>query len=134
MEDYIADKANYNNYTMKYHWYDYQRQNDLVVNEFIQTFNQNDDGGDVEQEEPGIDILDAYYLNIRRPDEHRSHQSDCLHNCYPGKMDVYSQLLLHFLKMRRNRKDVTTLIDFFDMYQKKLETNESNPSQLGVVS
>ena len=37
-------------------------------------------------------VIDAYDINILRPDQH----TDCLHSCYPGKMDVYSQLLLHF--------------------------------------
>jgi len=104
MEAWIANKSNYDNRTINYHWYDYQHQNELAVNML--------------QESLGFehDILDAYHLNVRRPDEHRSHQNDCLHNCYPGKMDVYNQLLLHFLKIRRDRDDVSILVDLFDKH------------------
>jgi hypothetical protein len=56
-----------------------------------------------------VTIIDAYELNMLRPDEHRAHQADCLHNCYPGKMDVYNQLLLHHLTMQRTAEDVQQL-------------------------
>jgi hypothetical protein len=102
MEAWIANRSNYNNRTIKYHWYDYQHQNELVLDTLYRSLGDD------------FDVLDAYHLNLLRPDEHRAHQGDCLHNCYPGKMDLYSQLMLHFLKMRRTRGDVDTLIDLFD--------------------
>lgn len=99
MESLIANRSNYNNRTIKYHWFDYRHQNELVLDMLYQEL------GDGE-----LDLLDGYHINLLRPDEHRAHQGDCLHNCYPGKMDVYSQLMLHFLKMRRNRNDVNILV------------------------
>jgi hypothetical protein len=93
MEERVANLAFYNNRSINFHWYDYQHQNELVLKEM---------------EKAGIEynIIDAYYLNMLRPDEHRAHQDDCLHNCYPGKMDVYNQLMLHFLRMNRSKSDV----------------------------
>ena len=93
MEERVADLSFYNNRSLKFHWYDYQNQNLLVLEEL---------------QKSGLPyrVIDAYYLNMRRPDEHRAHQNDCLHNCYPGKMDVYNQLMLHYLRMDRNRDDI----------------------------
>lgn len=94
MEAWIGNLSNYNDHTIKYHWYDYQRQNLLVERLWRDKANFP------------VTILDAYDINILRPDEHRSHQDDCLHNCYPGKMDVYSQLMLHYLRMDRTLQGV----------------------------
>jgi hypothetical protein len=93
MEARIANRTLYSERQLKYHWYDYQHQNELVLREL---------------ERSGLDytVLDAYHLNVLRPDEHRSHQEDCLHNCYPGKMDVYNQLLLHYLRQRVSESSV----------------------------
>lgn len=93
MESRIANHTLYSEKVLKYHWYDYQHQNELVLKELARS---------------GLDynVLDAYRLNVLRPDGHRSHQGDCLHNCYPGKMDVYNQLLLHFLRRRISHKSV----------------------------
>ena len=93
MEARVADLSFYNNRSINFHWYDYQPQNELVLQE-------------LEQAELDYQVIDAYYLNMLRPDEHRAHQGDCLHNCYPGKMDVYSQLMLHYLLMERTPEDV----------------------------
>lgn len=92
METRVRDLSFYNERSINYHWYDYQHQNELVLSEL---------------QASGIEyrVIDAYHLNMRRPDEHRAHQGDCLHNCYPGKMDVYNQLLLHYLLMDRTRDD-----------------------------
>lgn len=102
MEAWISNRSNYNNRTIKYHWYDYQHQNELVLSLLQQELKDD------------FDVLDAYYLNILRPDEHRAHQGDCLHSCYPGKMDVYNRLLLHFLYMRRTWEDVYQLKNVFE--------------------
>ena len=64
--------------------------------------------------------MDAYYLNVLRPDEHRAHQKDCLHNCYPGKMDVYNRLLLHYVRMRRSRYDTQRQIDRYNEAMKRI--------------
>ena len=94
MEAWIANRSNYNDHTWGYHWYDYQRQNLLVEQVLLEKANFP------------VTILDAYDLNILRPDDHRAHQGDCLHNCYPGKMDVYSQMLLHYLRKDRTLEGV----------------------------
>lgn len=93
METIIQDLSNYDNRSLTWHWYDYQHQNNLVLNEL---------------EKSGLPyhILDGYYLNTLRPDGHRANEDDCLHSCYPGKMDVYSQLMLHYLRMDRSIHDV----------------------------
>ena len=110
MEALINNRSNYDNRTIEYHWFDYQRQNQMVVDMLSrqQSFSQ-------QALTPFfLEIMDAYYLNVLRPDEHRTHQGDCLHNCYPGKMDVYSQLLLHFLKTQRGQSDIDSLIAWQD--------------------
>ena len=81
MEHLVEDRSSYTDKSWKFGWYHFARQNRLVE-ELL---------GD------RVEYLDAYDLNILRPDGHRVHQNDCLHNCYPGKMDVYNQLLLHAL-------------------------------------
>ena len=86
MEAHIANLTLYNERSINYHWYDYQRQNELVLRLLK----------DVPHH-----VIDAYYLNVLRPDQHRAHQDDCLHNCYPGKMDIYNQLLLHIVQQHR---------------------------------
>ena len=98
MEALVADLRNYNEYTIKFHWYDFKRQNELVVEE-LRSAKLN-----------SLEIIDAYDVNILRPDEHRAHQNDCLHNCYPGKMDIYNNLVLHYLRMQRTDMDIQRLV------------------------
>lgn len=100
MEFRVANLELYNNQSINFHWYDYHHQNKLVLKLL---------------EESGLEfqVIDAYELNMRRPDEHRAQQGDCLHNCYPGKMDVYNQLLLHYLKMQRSQADTDRLTELF---------------------
>ena len=95
MEHLIEDRATYNERSLTYHWYDYQQQNELVVEEFRKA------------NLASFEVLDGYYLLVRRPDEHRAHQNDCLHNCYPGKVDVYNQLLWHYLQAQRSDEAIT---------------------------
>jgi len=83
MEDRIRNRSHYNNVSIKYHWYDFQHQNQLILQA-------------LEDSELDFQVLDAYDLNILRPDEHRAHQNDCLHNRYPGKIDIYNRILLHY--------------------------------------
>jgi len=98
MEAHVGNLNLYDEYTINYHWYDFQRQNELVLDEFRQARLNS------------FEVVDAYYLNILRPDEHRHHQGDCLHNCYPGKMDVYNDIVLHYLRMQRTDIDIERLV------------------------
>jgi hypothetical protein len=115
MEALVANVSNYNDHTILYHWYDYQRQNQLALQELEswrrQALSAQTDKGDDDTATVPFDyrIIDAYDINILRPDEHRAHDGDCLHNCYPGKMDIYNQLLLHYLRMDRTRAHITQL-------------------------
>jgi hypothetical protein len=106
MEAFVMSPNSYNNKTWKYKWmwYDFQRQNQLVLKE-LEKFD----------EQYGLEyqVLDAYYINLLRPDSHRWLQDDCLHSCYPGKMDIYSRMLLHLLQMKRTIQDAEALSERF---------------------
>ena len=86
MEAVIANKSLYpgNNY-WKFKWWKFKAQNKIMTKLVDESRLQN------------YHIMDAYDINIRRPDHHRP--PDCLHNCFPGKTGVYHQLMLHFLKV-----------------------------------
>jgi hypothetical protein len=58
-------------------------------------------------------ILDGYHINVLRPEKH----TDCLHSCCPGKMDVYPQLMLHYLRGDRTAADVESLQSVFHEHQ-----------------
>jgi len=82
-----------------FNWHFFKHQNELVLKEL---------------ENSGIEdyhVIDSYHLNILRPDRHAkpNNNQDCLHSCSPGKMDVYNQFLLHFLRRERTLEDVETL-------------------------
>lgn len=98
MEAHVENLSNYDEYTMKFHWYDFRRQNEAVVEEFRRAKLNS------------FEVIDAYDFNILRPDEHRAHQGDCLHSCYPGKMDVFNDMVLHYLRMQRTDIDIERLI------------------------
>lgn len=70
MESLIGNLSMYDNHSMAYHWYDYQHQNELVLSELQTAFS------DLARTSPyfHFEIIDAYYINVRRPDEHRAHQ------------------------------------------------------------
>jgi GDSL/SGNH-like Acyl-Esterase family found in Pmr5 and Cas1p len=97
MERHVADLSQYTPKEIPYHWYDFQHQNGLVEAELVHRRVRHR-------------ILDGYHINLLRPDGH----NDCLHSCYPGKMDVYSQLLLHYLRADRTWNDVQTLKSVHD--------------------
>jgi hypothetical protein len=134
MEAMISNRSLYNNRTLQYHWFDYQHQNLLVEDLLRQELLLNN----AVDTDNTVQILDGYYLNVLRPDEHRSFQGDCLHNCYPGKVDVYSRLLLHYLIQQRTTKDVDDLIAWQKnnspiRYQGESKTKgDSNSIQLAV--
>lgn len=119
MEAWIGNRSNYDEYSIKYHWYDYQHQNNLALATLRQGLGEN-----------SFEVLDAYHLNVLRPDEHRVHQRDCLHNCYPGKMDVYNQLLLHYLRAQRTKEDVDYLTQLFAEAHRaaQVTSNETQPT------
>ena len=82
MEALVANRSNYApGKEQQFHWWDMKHQNQLMLDAFSKS---------------GLtyQVIDAYDINILRPDQHR----DCLHSCYLGKIDVYNQLMLHFLK------------------------------------
>lgn len=110
MEAFVTSPRSYDNKTWKYNWkwYDFRRQNQLVLKEL-------DDY--TRRHHLQYQVLDAYEINLLRPDGHRWHQDDCLHNCYPGKIDVYSRLLLHFLQMERTIQDSEALVERFRRYR-----------------
>jgi hypothetical protein len=139
MEAMIANRSLYNNRTLQYHWFDYQHQN-LLVEDLLRKELLLNNGVDMDNT---LQILDGYYLNVLRPDEHRAFQGDCLHSCYPGKMDVYSRLLLHYLIQQRTKKDVLDLIDWQEqqLATKRLtvtgtadDTNTTEYSFRGIAS
>ena len=84
MEAIIANKSSYQANMLKYRWWQFKAQNDIMEHLLGASSLQN------------YHIIDAYDINIRRPDHHRP--PDCLHNCFPSKTEVYNQLMLHFLK------------------------------------
>lgn len=107
MESRVFNLQNYDNTTINFHWQDFARQNNLILQEL--------EGSSLE-----YSVIDGYHLNILRPDEHRSHDGDCLHNCYPGKMDIYNQLLLHFLRIERSPEDVAFLVQQYERFSSKM--------------
>jgi hypothetical protein len=107
---------------LKFHWQDVPRQNQLVLEELSalstslsspslssKTTTADTNATAASPQPISVTIIDAYKLNMLRPDDHRAVTGDCLHNCYPGKMDVYNQLLLHHLSMQRTAEDVQQL-------------------------
>jgi GDSL/SGNH-like Acyl-Esterase family found in Pmr5 and Cas1p len=116
VEALIANPLSYDNVTLEYHWHDFQHQNNLAIQML---------------EESGVNatILDAYDLNVRRVDAHRA-PNDCLHNCYPGKMDVLNQLFLHFLSVERTDDDVEGLQSLFWEVYEKVKGPEATAARL----
>jgi hypothetical protein len=99
-KSWIKNKSLYNDISREYHWYDFQHQNEIVLDMLKESGLM---------EKLNVQVIDAYYINTLRPDEHRAASGDCLHSCFPGKMDVYNRLLLHYLKMQRSSNDVQRL-------------------------
>ena len=96
----IKNKSLYDDISLEYHWYDFKHQNEIVL--------------DLLKESGllaklNVQVIDAYDINTLRPDEHRASTGDCLHSCFPGKMDVYNRLLLHYLTMQRSQNDIQRL-------------------------
>ncbi len=86
MEKLIANSTSLYNekHLEKWHWLDYKCQNELAQHLFTKM---------------SIDykVIDRYDINTLHLDEHRGGKtnSDCLHGCFPGKVDTYSALLLN---------------------------------------
>ena len=81
MEEVIANKSSYPG---KFRWWQFKAQNEIMEKLLASSSLRN------------FHIIDAYDINILRPDRHRP--PDCLHNCFPGKTEVYNQIMLHYLK------------------------------------
>lgn len=74
---------------LAYHYNEFSVQNELVLNAFqIQKRTAN----------LSYEVMDAYHVNILRPDMHPS-KNDCLHTCLP-KDNTYSWLLNHMLHVK----------------------------------
>ena len=94
IEAVIANKSLYQGNMMKFKWWQFKAQNKIMEDLLAQSTLQN------------YHVMDAYDINIRRPDHHRP-PADCLHNCFPGKTEVYHQLMLHFLKVSTHLPPLT---------------------------
>jgi hypothetical protein len=104
MEELVRTKNNIvgaDNPNQNYHWTEIQGQNILVLNE-LQKWSSRID----------YQVIDAYSVNILRPDQHRTPPRDCLHSCDSGKIQVYNRLMLHYLSGSRTLKDIQILQDF----------------------
>lgn len=71
----------------QFNWNSFHRQNLLIEEAFSRAA-------------VDYEMLDAYHINILRPDEHRE-AGDCLHSCLGSKLDVYAQVLMHILRRRQ---------------------------------
>jgi GDSL/SGNH-like Acyl-Esterase family found in Pmr5 and Cas1p len=109
MQARVENRSAYDNVTMDYHWYDFAHQNELAL-QMLQASNLS------------YRIIPAYEINMLRPDDHRAHQGDCLHNCYPGKMDVYNQILLHYLALDRTPAAIFRIKNLFNGLVRKRRT------------
>jgi GDSL/SGNH-like Acyl-Esterase family found in Pmr5 and Cas1p len=78
----------------RFQWNDFKRQNQLLLH----LLEQHTSNTTATMSVPvlQVKIMDAYEINSRRPDKHKG-GTDCLHSCFPGKMDVYSQILQHYM-------------------------------------
>jgi hypothetical protein len=84
MEAWIGNPSNYyGDYEWRNQWWRFKFQNELALTALLDSSLQ-------------FQVLDAYDINILRPDLHRG--KDCLHSCFPGKMDVCNRMLLHYMK------------------------------------
>jgi hypothetical protein len=72
----------------EHHWEKFQHQNELIIQA-------------LKESQVNFSILDAYHINILRPDGHvvGGEKNDCLHSCMGSKIDVYSQILMHLIKV-----------------------------------
>jgi len=112
MESYVGDLDNYDNQTVEFNWFRFKHQNEIVLDM-------------ISNSSLAYEVIDAYHLNMRRPDGHRINTGDCLHNCYPGKMDVYAQILQHFLGVQRSKSDVLRMETLFREAIKRQRTKNS---------
>jgi hypothetical protein len=85
----------------EYHWQDFARQNQLIMDLLLHQWQPQLSYVDIQ-------IMDSYQTNILRPDNHRSHMNDCLHSCSPGGgSDWNTQWLLHILVARHATFETT---------------------------
>ena len=103
MEALVANTSLYSPKELTFQWQQFQHQNQLAEQAFVDvlgtTTNTTRTFNNIIW-----DILDAYDVNILRPDEHLVKHNDCLHSCQPGsKTLVYNTLLLHILRRWRQQ-------------------------------
>lgn len=94
MEAWIANLSHYLPDQQNYHWWDFARQNGLVLDLLNKSL------GDLGS---FYNVIDAYEINVLRPDDHVGKHGDCFHNCQPGKTMVYNQILLHYLTRQQQQ-------------------------------
>ncbi|CAB9527566.1 Pfam:DUF231 [Seminavis robusta] len=107
MEEYIQySKERYPGKMGQYGWWDFKRQTQLVLQEF-QNYNNNQQQ-DKKDAKLNFQIMHGYDVNILRPDGHVgtivNRSQDCLHSCDPGPADVYNILLLHLLRLEQDKR------------------------------
>jgi len=82
------------NFETGYHWNEFHVQNKLMKDTLKHT-------------NLTYEVMDAYYVNILRPDLHKNGvKNDCLHTCLPDD-DGYSWLLHHMLLVKYNYTFIT---------------------------
>jgi GDSL/SGNH-like Acyl-Esterase family found in Pmr5 and Cas1p len=108
IEAHIANVSQYDETTLSYHWPNFRSQNLLAEAELLGR-----------RPKLPYHILDGYDINVLRPGGHL--RTDCLHSCYPGKMDVYNQLMLHYLRGDRTAEDVQRLQSVY--YEQRWNVN-----------
>jgi len=96
MEARVQNRSLYDKLTWSFNWQHIKRQNELVV----------DLWKNATKPRSSVQIMDAYEINLLRPDAHRAqfNNYDCLHSCHPGKVEVYNTLLLHYLKAQQRNE------------------------------
>ena len=93
MEEWIRyDPARYPGKASSYNWWAFAAQDQVITDLFDEALRN------ASAPRFAFDVLRAYDVNVLRPDAHVG-AKDCLHNCDPGAVDVYSTLLLHLMRL-----------------------------------
>ena len=92
----------------EYGWYAQKEQNSIVLSKLSTYLKSNDVSNNAvapsssssSSSQFDVEIVDAYPIQIRRPDSH----TDCLHSCLPNsKTDTLNQMLLHLFRLRAEK-------------------------------
>lgn len=91
MEAHVSNPLTETERERGFHWDEFGNQNELMLDLIRKHLS---DLGRISS----YSVMDAYHTLGLRIDLHRAAvNNDCLHSCYPGKMDFMNQLLLHTL-------------------------------------